>query len=654
MDFGWLTRLGSLFLKIFWTDISKNLKFFRCGSETGSEAREICSRIAADTPKAFASGQPPLQPSGRGANPSIGHVVPVCLSGTRRKLCEMTDEQQDEQFYRDTESIAFPKLDDHQLSLLEPLGNRRVLKRGELVFKAGQRNVGLAIILRGELEAFEQRDGVEQILATAHERDFTGDVAMLQGTSVLASARVTSEEAEILHVPATELRRAFAELPGVSEPIVKALIMRRKRLRRDREFAGLRVLAAAGTREGRQLDDFLDKNRIPHRLVEFESEQGQALSKRLHLTTRDLPALITPAGAPLRRPSLREVAQVAGLLRPLAFEDENEIMADLAIVGAGPAGLAAAVYAASEGLRTVVLESYAPGGQAGSSSLIENFFGFPTGISGGDLTWLAQLQAYRFGAKFSTPAQALSLDYNATDEYRACLQVEGCSAVLRTKSVLIATGADYRRLDAEGREQFENMGVYYAATAMEGKLCRNETVVVVGSGNSAGQAAMYLSEGAAKVLLVVRGKNIESKMSDYLSRRVQARENIEILCQTEIRKMLGGKKLEQIEMENTQTGERRMVQTPAVFSMIGAKPCTEWLPPEIERDNKGFIKTGTSVATAPAWQSNKHQPGPLETSLPGIFAAGDVRSGSVKRCAAAVGEGGMAVAGVQIRLASSP
>ena len=566
----------------------------------------------------------------------------------------MTDEQQDEQFYRDTESVAFPKLDDHQLSLLEPLGKRRVLKRGELLFKAGQRDVGLAIVLRGGLEAFEQRDGVEQILGTAHERDFLGDVAMLQGTSVLATARVTSDETEILHVPATELRRAFAELPGVSETIVKALIMRRKRLRRDREFAGLRVLAAAGTREGSQLDDFLDKNRIPHRLIEFESEQGQALSKRLHLTTRDLPALITPAGAPLRRPSLREVAQVAGLLRPLAFEDQSEIMSDLTIVGAGPAGLAAAVYAASEGLHTVVLESYAPGGQAGSSSLIENFFGFPTGISGGDLTWLAQLQAYRFGAKFSTPAQALSLDYNATDKYHACLQVEGCSAVLRAKAVVIATGADYRRLDSEGREQFENMGVYYAATAMEGQLCRNETAVVVGSGNSAGQAAMYLSEGAAKVLLVVRGKDITNKMSDYLSRRVQARENIEILCQTEIRKMFGGKKLEQIELENTQTGERRMVRTPAVFSMIGAKPCTEWLPPEVERDDKGFIKTGVSVAGAPAWQGNKHQPGPLETSLPGIFAAGDVRSGSVKRCAAAVGEGGMAIAGVQLRLASSP
>ena len=562
------------------------------------------------------------------------------------------DEQRDEQFYRDTENIAFPKLDDHQLSLLEPLAERRVLKRGDLIFKAGQRDLGLTIILRGEVEAFESRDGTEQILATARERDFIGDVAMLQGTSALATVRVTSPEAEILHVPTAELRRAFAELPGVSEVIVKALIMRRKRLRRDREFAGLRVLAASGTREGRQLDDFLDKNRIPHRLIEFESEQGQALSKRLHLTSRDLPALITAAGAPLRRPSLREVAQVAGLLRPLAFENENEIMSDLTIVGAGPAGLAAAVYAASEGLCTVVLESYAPGGQAGSSSLIENFFGFPTGVSGGDLTWLAQLQAYRFGAKFSTPAQALSLQYDAGDEYRACLQVEGCSAVLRTKSVLIATGADYRRLDAEGREQFENMGVYYAATAMEGQICRGETVIVVGSGNSAGQATMFLSDGAAKVLLVIRGDNL-SKMSSYLSRRVEAQKNIEILYHTQIRKMLGNKMLEEAELENTRTGDRRVVRTPAIFSMIGANPCTEWLPLEIERDEKGFIKTGSEVANAPAWKENKRQPGPLETSLPNIFAAGDVRSGSVKRCAAAVGEGGMAVAGVQIALAAS-
>src|SRR5437867_2708713 len=435
------------------------------------------------------------------------------------------------------------------------------MKRGDVLFKAGQRDLGLAIVLRGELEAFETRDGTEYNLATARERDFMGDVSMLQGTSILGSSRVTSEETEILLIPAAELRRALAEIPAVSKTIVDALIMRRRRLRRDREFAGMRVLASRHARDGHQLDDFLDKNRIPHRLVEFESEQGQALSERFHLTTRDLPVLITPAGARLRKPSLREVAREAGLLRSLAEENETEIFCDLAIVGAGPAGLAAAVYAASEGLKTVVVESYAPGGQAGSSSLIENFFGFPTGIGGGELTWLAQLQAYRFGAKFSTPASALSLQYNADGEYRACLETEGCSAVLRAKTVLITTGADYRRLEAEVREQ--------------------------------------------------------------------------------------------IELENSKARERRVVQTPAVFSMIGAVPCTEWLPLEIERDEKGFIKTGLLVASAPAWKENKRQPGPLETSLPNIFAAGDVRSGSVKRCAAAVGEGGMAVAGIQTALAAS-
>src|SRR4029450_6346736 len=395
----------------------------------------------------------------------------------------MTDEQQDEQFYRDTESIAFPKLHDPPLSLLEPLGQRRVMKRGEVVFKAGQRDLGLAIVLRGELEAFETRDGTEYNLAITRERDFMGDVSMLQGTSILGSSRVSSDEAEILLIPAAELRRALAEIPAVSKTIVDALIMRRRRISRDRVFAGMRILASRSARDGHQLDDFLDKNRIPHRLIEFESEQGEALSKRFPLTPRDLPVLVPPAGARLRKPSLREVAREAGLLRSLTEENETEILSDLTIVGAGPAGLAAAVYAASEGLKTVVVESYAPGGQAGSSSLIENFFGFPTGIGGGELTWLAQLQAYRFGAKFSTPAAALSLRYNPDGEYRACLETEGCGAVLRAKAVLIATGADYRRLEAEGREQFEGAGVYYAATALEGQLCRNETAVVAGSGN---------------------------------------------------------------------------------------------------------------------------------------------------------------------------
>src|SRR6184192_4629852 len=561
-------------------------------------------------------------------------------------------EENDEQFYRDTERIAFPALSDEQLATLDSLGTRRKVRRGEIIYKAGQRDVPFNLVLSGELEVFESRDGDEQILATPGPRDFVGDIAMLTGTAVVATVRGKAEQSEILQIPAPRLRRALGEIPSVSETIVSALIMRRKRLQRDREFTGLRILADRDSREGHQLDDFLDKNHYPHRVIDAASEYGQTLAQRLNLASKDLPALITPSGMPLRRPSLREVAKVAGLLQPLTENEEDEIRCDVAIVGAGPAGLAAAVYAASEGLNTVVLESYAPGGQAGSSSLIKNFFGFPTGVSGGYLTWLAQLQAYQFGAKFSTPAQALSLQYDGADEYRACLQVEGCSAVLRAKSVLIATGADYRRLDAEGREQFENMGVYYAATAMEGQICRGETVIVAGSGNSAGQAAMFLSDGAAKVLLVIRGNNL-SKMSSYLSRRVEAQKNIEILYRTQIRKMSGNKMLEEAELANTKTGEHRVVRTPAIFSMIGANPCTEWLPLEIERDDKGFIKTGSAVANAPAWKDNKRQPGPLETSLPNIFAAGDVRSGSVKRCAAAVGEGGMAVAGIQISLAAS-
>src|SRR5947207_13669574 len=240
---------------------------------------------------------------------------------------------------------------------------------------------------------------------------------MLQGTSALANARVSSDEAEIAHVPGAEFCRALAEIPAGSTTIVNALIMRRRRLSRDPKIAGFRVLSAPDDRAGHELDDFLDKNQLPHRLIEVDSVRGKALVSRFHLATRHLPTLITPSGSPLRKPSLREVAQAAGLLRPLASENETEIFSDVTIVGAGPAGLGAAVYAASEGLNTVVLESYAPGGQAGSSSLIENFFGFPTGVSGGDLTWLAQLQAYRFGAKFSTPSQALPLTCDADGEH---------------------------------------------------------------------------------------------------------------------------------------------------------------------------------------------------------------------------------------------
>lgn len=554
-------------------------------------------------------------------------------------------EDPDEQFYRDTEAVAFPKLSDRQLAQLDALGSRRVFQKGECVFRSGQRDVPMAVIISGAVEVYENRDGVEQILATACARDFLGDVAMLTGTTTHADARVSSEEAEILHVPAVDLRRALAELPGLGEPIVNAFIMRRERLKRDPEFAGMRIVAHTDCLEGRLLDDFLDKNHIPHCLIDATSDMGAPIIKRLGLTKRDLPTLLLANGSPLRRPSLREVAQVVGLMRKFTTGDESEVFCDVAIVGAGPAGLSAALNSASEGLRTVVLESYAPGGQAGTSSLIENYFGFPTGISGGDLTRRAQLQAFRFGAKFSTPMQVMALTFGE-GEYPNTLHIEGASAILRSKCVIIATGANYRRIEAEGREDFDGLGVYHAATAMEGEVCKGSTVLVVGAGNSAGQASMFLSECAAKVILVVRGTELGKSMSSYLSRRVETKENIEILYRTEIRKMTGKRVLEAVELSHIDTGETRSVQTPAVFSMIGAQPCTHWLPPEIERDEKGFIKTGSAVAHSPAWVNANRPPAAAETSRPGVFAAGDVRSGSVKRCAAAVGEGGVAIEGV--------
>ena len=287
------------------------------------------------------------------------------MQGDKARTHPIMSDDKDERFFRDTEAIASPKLDDWQLALLEPLGHRRMLRHGELVFKAGQRDLGLAVVISGEVEAFEARDGIEQILGTSGPHGFVGDVAMLNGTSAVASVRGKAEESEILEIPAAELRRALMELPGVSGPIVNAFIVRRQRLLRDREFVGLRVVARDGSRDGHLIHDFLDKNHIPHRLIQFESEDGRGLCERLKLASSELPALITTTGVPICKPSLREVAQVAGLLRPLADEGESEILCDLAIVGAGPAGLSAAVNAASEGLQTVVLESFAPGGQAG-------------------------------------------------------------------------------------------------------------------------------------------------------------------------------------------------------------------------------------------------------------------------------------------------
>ena len=313
-------------------------------------------------------------------------------------------------------------------------------------------------------------------------------------------------------------------------------------------------------------------------------------------------------------------------------------MYDLVIVGAGPAGLAAAVYGASEGLNTVVLEKNAPGGQAGCSSKIENYMGFPTGLSGTDLANRAHLQAQKFGAQFSTPSEVVGMEF---DSAYSILLLKGGDRV-SAQCVLIATGVTYRRLPVEGGERFESGGVYYSATTVEAQLCRGSTVIVVGGGNSAGQAAIFLSQTAKKVLLMIRGDDLNKKMSQYLTRRIEQTDNIEVLTHTEITKITGDEILSAVEVVNNQTNESRTIETAAVFIFIGAVPHTEWLPPEVETDEKGFVKTGPSIQDSQFWQGGR-QPFLLETSLRGVFAAGDVRQDSMKRVASSVGEGSMTV-----------
>jgi thioredoxin reductase (NADPH) len=538
--------------------------------------------------------------------------------------------------------IAFPVLDDRQLATLDRVGQRRLVSDGAILFRTGETGLSLFVVLSGRVEVFEAHEDREISIITEEKRQFVGDVAMLTGGAAVLNARALGET-EILEVPATNLRRVLAEMPNVSETIVRAFVARRQRLEMMDCFTGLQIVGPAESHEAFHLRDFLAKNRIPHRFADAEGKSGQHFRERFGLSDADLPAVIADGTRVLRRPSLLELARTAGTRKPLAHTCGGQAgePVDLAIVGSGPAGLAAAVYAASEGLKTAVLERFAPGGQAGSSSLIENFVGFPIGISGGELANNAFLQANRFGACFSTPAQVIGMKLGSVNS-GAILSLEG-GEELHARTVLIATGASYRTIDAEGREQFEGSGVYYAATQMEANLCGDSAVVVCGGGNSAGQAAMFLSQRAAKVLLIIRGPDLHKSMSSYLSRRVEAKENIEILPYTEVRRMLGSHHLEAIEIEQTKTGEKRTVETPALFCLIGALPRTEWLPPEIERDDKGFVKTGRDLVTSPHWTERGREPRSLETSRPGVFAAGDVRSGSIKRVAAAVGEGGMAV-----------
>jgi thioredoxin reductase (NADPH) len=533
--------------------------------------------------------------------------------------------------------IAFPKLTEPQIARLEPCGRRHAVRAGDVLFAEGDRGFSFYVVLSGEVEILERSSGSPRTVVVHQPQEFTGDVDMLTGRAALVTARVAAD-GEVLELSATALREAVDEWPELGEIIVKAFLMRRSLLLSD-GFAGLRIIGSRFSVDSHRLRDFATRNQIPFTWIDVEGDpQAEQLLRQFGIPVSDTPVVIGREGHFLRRPSIEEVARCAGLDVSL---DPKEVH-DLIVVGAGPSGLAAAVYGASEGLDVIVLEREATGGQAGTSSRIENYLGFPAGISGSELTRNALLQAQRFGARITVPGAVERLGVD--EGVRVVTLTDGTK--VRTRCILIATGVSYRRLDVPRFRDFEGAGVYYAATDMEARLCRGENVVVVGAGNSAGQAIVHLSRFARSVHVIVRGEDLGKSMSRYLVDRVENLENVTIHRRCNVTALEGDGHLTSVCVGDDSGNETKM-STTALFLFIGADPNTAWLSGCIDLDAKGFVLTGPQlpreIADTPRWAAIGRRPFLLETSLPGVFAAGDVRSGSVKRCASAVGEGAITV-----------
>jgi thioredoxin reductase (NADPH) len=545
----------------------------------------------------------------------------------------------------DYQDLASEKLEAAEVAALSRFGQIRTLTVGENLFCTGDRDLSVFVVTRGAVQVYFTRGGKERELVVLGEGHFIGDISMLTRMAAVVSARAC-EALEVMEIPAKEFRLALSDLAALAEKIIKAFVVRRKWIESMDDFSGvLQIVGGLKDPEAFLIRDFLEKNHIPHAFIDVESEEGSTVSEHFDLSKDepgDLPAVIIGAdNRLLRRPSLREVGSAVGLRRCLDVEGHTF---DLLIIGGGPAGLSAAVGASSEGLDTAIVERYAAGGQAGTSSKIENYPGFPSGISGGELTNRIFLQANRFGAGFTAASPVIALHNEKLPDHNAwVLELEGAEKKLRARCVLIATGAEYRRIDAEGRERFEGAGIYYAAATVDPHLYQRSTIIVVGGGNSAGQAIMFLAQRAEKVLVVIRGEDLYKSMSSYLVRRIEQAANVEVRKHTRVRRFEGLTSLTAVELEDVETNSTCLIETPALFSFIGALPRTRWLPPELDRDEKGFIKTGRMASESPHWPLLDRKPFLMETSLPGVFAAGDVRAGSTKRCSAAVGEGGQAI-----------
>lgn len=530
---------------------------------------------------------------------------------------------------------AFPVLDEKQIQAVAEFAKCKTYADGDVLFRAGETDFMFHIVKKGAIKIIDRSSGEPCTLLTHEVGEFTGDLANLTGRTSNVDG-IAVGETEVYEVCEPDLRHIIAERPGLSDIILQTFIARARALSENESFTGLRVIGSRFSTDTFRIRDFLSKNHVLYTYFDFETDKEVgALLKVFDVKETDLPVVGYGQDWLLKNPWNDELAEKIGIKRDVIG---NKIF-DLAIVGAGPAGLAAAVYGASEGLNTIVLEQMAAGGQAGTSSKIENYLGFPTGLSGAELAGRATLQAEKFGALLSIPSEVKQLEF-AND--LSVLHLKG-GKTLRAKALVIATGANYRKLDVPNREKFDGAGVYYAATQMEAQICGGDQVIVVGGGNSAGQASIFLSETARRVIHIIRGDDLSKSMSDYLVQRIYQTKNIELLTETEITKMDGGEHLEEVELTNRKTSETRTERVAGVFSFIGASPCTKWLPEEIETDEKGFVSTGAHVAGSKKWTLQR-PPFYLETSRAGVFAAGDVRCDSVKRVASSVGEGSMTIA----------
>lgn len=530
------------------------------------------------------------------------------------------------------EDIAFPRLTDTEFNVVKPLASVRDYADGETVFRAGQADIDLFVVESGGIDIFNPTDG-NKVIVTHSPGQFSGDIDLLTGRPVIVTA-LAHGPSRLWRVPGNHLRALLNRVPSFGEKLITAFTRRRELLSQSRNL-GLRVVGPGRCRDTNIVREFLYKNFVPFTWFDPETPDGKAVFESIG-SPRKTPAIQCGDGRILENPPLQKLAMEAGIWRHCPTQD-----VDFVIVGAGPAGIAAAVYASSEGLSTLMLDRMGPGGQVSGSSRVENFIGFPAGLSGADLATRGVLQMLKFGARIFAPVDVQKLTPAKSANEAHAIHLD-CGAEVRCRVILLALGVRWRRLEAEGVDRFTGAGIYHACTTVEADLHDGTDVAVVGAGNSAGQAVMFLAECCPnrKVHLIIR-RTLGPGMSEYLANRIRATANVVIHERSEVTAVHGDRRVEAITIKGNPEPHR--LPCSAIFVFIGAEPAAEWLPNEIARDDKGYLLTGSDAIRSGRWPRTDRDPCPLETTIPGVLAAGDIRSGSTKRVGFAVGDGSLAV-----------